>query len=129
MRLARAALCLPLGLLLLFMPPVPVGDRTCGDRPSQPPRPGQKTPVPVAEDEPQLQQDVKSGDVSAVLAFFRKRPPAAAAAARLRGLVRRLRDASPEVRDGVMYHLLARGPAVTGLLRQALREPDAEVAA
>src|SRR5262245_51800000 len=114
MRLSRAALCLPLGLMLLFLPPVPVPDAASGERPTFPLRPGQKTPVPIPEDERQLQKDVQARNAAAVLDFFRKRTPSADEAARLRGLIRQLGDDSSEARDRALYALMARGRSVAG---------------
>jgi HEAT repeat protein len=70
-----------------------------------------------------------STDGPALLDFFRKRMRADADPATVRALTRQLADRSAAVREKALAELVARGPAVVPLLRQATKDPDdAEVA-
>src|SRR5262245_50136183 len=105
MRLVRIGLCLPLAAMMLFL--APLGERTHIGPVGQ--------AASVSEDEKQLEKNLQSEDVSAVLAFFRKRTPSVAEAERLRGLITQLGHETLAERDRALYELLARGRAVRGL--------------
>jgi hypothetical protein len=64
----------------------------------------------------------------ALLDFFRSRTATAAARERARALVRQLGDDDFAVRERASAALVALGPAAAGVLREAVHDPDAEVA-
>ncbi len=67
-------------------------------------------------------------DGPALLAYFRERSRAGADVQRMEALVRQLGDVRFEARESAMKALLARGAAAAPLLREARRDPDAEIA-
>src|SRR5205807_2140333 len=67
-------------------------------------------------------------DGPALLAFFRKRTPSQDDQRHLQGLLRQLGSTAYPVRSHASKALIAAGPPALPLLRQALRNPDREVA-
>jgi HEAT repeat protein len=81
-------------------------------------------PSPVLTAEVTLKAAGFSTDGPALLDFFRKRMRADADPAQVRALIGQLADRSVAVREKALAELVARGPGVVPLLRQATKDPD-----
>ena len=85
-------------------------------------------PEAAAEDEQILHAAEMPTDGPGLLDFLRKRSLADADHFRALALIRKLGDANYDVREQATASVRAMGPAVRPLLRDALRDPDLEVA-
>ncbi len=81
-----------------------------------------------AADERVVKEAGINPDAAGLLAYFRERTPTAEDDKRLRALVRQLGDEQFAVREKATKELVRRGLPAVPLLRQAQRDPDAEVA-
>jgi hypothetical protein len=95
--------------------------------PGLPAAPPQARQAEVADDEAALVRAGVGVGGEALLDFFRARTVPAATRARIRELVRRLGDAHFAAREKAAAELIALGAVAQGPLREALRDPDAEV--
>jgi hypothetical protein len=82
----------------------------------------------AAADERLVKDAGISPDAAGLLAYFRERTLTAADVKRLETLVRQLGDERFEAREAAAKELVGRGAAAAPLLRQARRDPDAEIA-
>jgi hypothetical protein len=85
-------------------------------------------PDPVREDEQALQAAHVGSDGPALVEFFRKHTPVEADKDKVRALVADLGDDSYHVRDRASAELVELGQTAVPLLREALKDPDVEVA-
>ncbi len=85
-------------------------------------------PEAAAADEKILRAANRKTDPKALLEFFRQRTLPDKERDEYRGYVKQLGSAIFREREQAMTKLVARGPVVTELLREALKEPDLEVA-
>jgi HEAT repeat protein len=83
---------------------------------------------PTPQDEALLRSAHVPTDAAGLLHFLRKRVAKEGDAARLRSLVRQLGDESWQAREQASRELVAAGTLARGLLREALDDPDREVA-
>ena len=81
-----------------------------------------------AADEQTLRAARVGTNGAALVAFLRSQVASDAERARRQALIRNLGDTSFEVREKAKKELIARGPAVAGLLSQAAHDPDPEIA-
>jgi hypothetical protein len=85
-------------------------------------------PDSVREDEQALAAAHLGHDGPALLDFFRKHTPVEADRDKVRALIAALGDDSYAVRERASEDLVALGAAATPLLREAVKDPDVEVA-
>jgi outer membrane protein assembly factor BamB len=85
-------------------------------------------PDPAAADEEALHAAGASAEGPALVEFFRKRTLPDSDRPHVAELVRKLGDETSAVRDAAAADLIALGPAVKASLREALRDPDVEIA-
>jgi hypothetical protein len=83
----------------------------------------------VPNEEPDLKAAGVPTDGKGLLAYFRRRTLPDADRAEVAKVIARLGDESFEFRQGAARALVAWGPPVIGMLRQAARRPDPETAA
>jgi hypothetical protein len=91
-------------------------------------KPGATPNGQLAADEQRLQEARVGTDGSALLDFFRKRTITDSRLLNIQGLIRQLGDDSFEVRQKASTELAALGPVTLPLLRDALKDPDVEIA-
>jgi hypothetical protein len=107
----RTVALLSLGLLLT------------GDRPAFP-----AEPDPLAADVALLRSASVATDGPGLLEFFRKRTPGESDKAKIAALIRNLGDEDFSVREKATAQLVTVGPVASPLLRDAVKDPDVEVA-
>jgi HEAT repeat protein len=84
-------------------------------------------PDTAAADEQALLDAKVPADGPGLVEFFRKRTPPELDRARALALIRKLGDEEYAVREQASADLRGLGPAVKGLLREALKDPDPEI--
>src|SRR5262245_2056084 len=82
---------------------------------------------PVLEDEKTLKAAGLATDDKALVQFFRERTPKDDELTRIPELIRQLGDDSFSQREKATEDLLALGPPIANMLRQALTDPDIEI--
>jgi HEAT repeat protein len=82
----------------------------------------------LAADETILRDNKVGADGPALIAYLRRNSPGEAAQQEMRVLIRQLGDRRHRLREDASARLVKFGPAVLGFLRDALTDPDPEIA-